>query len=209
MLILDIETYQIRGKSYIWEFAAVDSITHAFYHVINGPMIDKARKLLAQKFNVRFFEDHHVSYCLTTKAAIVNNQEFYETIQRVIDNYSVIAAYNLNFDYRELQKQHVVFPEYQKKVCLWGSFINSHVNHKYVKYCYDHEYLSEKGYVQTSAEIAYRYITQDHGYIHQHTALADCWSELEIWEQIKKRKQKLESSTTFHNVRKRLTQLGY
>lgn len=209
MLILDIETFQIRGKNYVWEYAGVDTNTLKFVHVINGPMIDKARKILSSGYGVRFFEDHHVSYCLTTKAVIVNNQEFYEAIQNQIDAYSVIAAYNINFDYRELQKQGVVFPEHQRKVCLWGSFVNAFVNHKYVKYCYDHEYMSVKGNIQTSAEIAYRYLLQDEGYIHQHTALSDCFSELEIWNRIKGRKQKLESSTTFHTVKRRLKELGY
>ena len=160
LLILDIETFQIKGKTSVWEFAAIDSITEKFFHFINGPMINQARKLLSNDFNVRFFEDHHIEYCLTnTSGAVVDNQEFFNRIQEIINSAKVISAYNLNFDYRELKKQGIKYPKNQKKVCLWGSFINAFVNHKYVNFCIDHEYMSEKGNVQTSAEIAYRYLT--------------------------------------------------
>ena len=179
MLILDIETFQIKGKTSIWEFAAIDTITSKFFHWINGPMINQARKLLSTGFNVRFFEDHHIEYCLTnTSGAVVDNKEFYVEIKALLNQYKVISAYNVNFDYRELKKQGVKFPKNQKRVCLWGSFINAFITHKYVNFCLDNQYLSDKGNIQTSAEIAYRYLSGDTSYIHQHTALSDCFSEL-------------------------------
>jgi len=210
MLILDIETYQICGKSTIWDFAAIDSITEEEFHFINAPAVAHANQLLRDNFNVRFFEQHHVNYCLNNQTALrLNNKEFKEAIQELVNGYKVISAYNINFDYRELKYHRIKFPEKQKRVCLWGSFVSAYVNHKYVKYCHDNQYVSEKGNILTNAEVAYRYISGDDDYIHQHTALSDCHSELEIWNAIKKRKQKLESKCSFANVKKRLKQLGY
>jgi hypothetical protein len=210
LLILDIETFQICGKSSIWDFAAIDSATGEYFHFMNAPMVAKANQLLRDNFNVRFFEAHHVNYCLSNQTAKrLNNKEFFEAIQALINSQKCISAYNLNFDYKELKKQCITFPERQKKVCLWGSFINAYVNHKYVKYCYDNNYISEKGYIRTNAETAFRYISGHEDYIHEHMALADCWSELEIWEGIVKRKQKLESSCSFANVKKAVKKLGY
>ncbi len=210
MLILDIETYQICGKTSIWDFAAIDTVTEEEFHFINAPMVAKANQLLRDNFNVRFFEQHHVDYCLNNQTAQrLNNKEFYVAIQELINSQKVISAYNLNFDYRELKKQGIQYPTKQKKVCLWGSFINAFVNHKYIKFCYDNDYVSEKGNIKTNAEVAYRYISGNATYEHQHTALSDCWSELEIWQGILKRKQKLESSCSFANVKKRCKQLGY
>lgn len=210
MLLLDIETFQICGKTSIWDFAAIDTKTEETFHFFNAPMVAKANQLLRDNFNVRFFEQHHVNYCLSNQTAQrLDNREFFEAIQTLINSYKAISAYNLNFDYRELKKQGIKYPAKQKKVCLWGSFVNAFVNHKYVKYCFDNEYISDKGNVQTSAEVAYRYISGDGDYIHQHTALVDCYSELEIWRGIMKRKQKLSSSCSFSNVKKALKGLGY
>ncbi len=209
MLLLDIETYQICGKSTIWDFAAIDTVTKQEYHFFNSPAVARASQLLRENFNVMFFEQHHVDYCLNNQTALrLNHKEFIGAIQELISQHKVISAYNINFDYRELKRHRVKFDSSVKRVCLWGSFVNAFVNHKYVKWCFDNEYISDKGNIKTSAEIAYRYLCEP-DYIHQHTALSDCWSELEIWEKIKTRKQKLESSTSFHIVKKRLKKLGY
>ena len=210
MLILDIEAYQINGKSSIWDFGAIDTVTGKEYHFINAPLVTKACRLLRADFNIRFFEQHHVDYCLSNQTALrLDNREFFEAIQALINKQKVISAYNLNFDYRELRKQGISFPAKMHKVCLWGSAVNCLVNHKYVKYAYGNNYVSERGNVQTSAEIMYRYVSGDDSYIHQHTALSDCWSELVIWEAIKKKKQKLASSCSWSNVQQKLRKLGY
>ena len=209
MLLLDIETYQICGKSTIWDFAAIDTITKQEFHFLNSTAVAKANQLLRENFNVRFFESHHVNYCLDNRTAIrCNNKEFFGAIQDLVDKHRVICAYNINFDYRELKHHRIKFHKNLKKVCLWGCFINAFVNHKYINWCYDNEYLSPKGNIQSNAEVAYRYLSGDDGYVHQHTALSDCWSELVIWERIKARKQKLESGCSYSHLKKRLKKLG-
>ena len=209
MLLLDIETFQIKGKTSIWDFGAIDTVTGEESHFFNSPQVARANKLLRQNFNVRFFEQHHVDYCLNNQTATrLNNQEFYERIQDLVNQHKVVAAYNVNFDVRELKKQGVKFKGI-KPLCLWGSFVTAYVNNKYVKWCFDNEYVSDKGNIQTNAEVAFRYLSGNAGYVHQHTALSDCWSELLIWNKIKGRKQKLEKSGSFALVKKRLKKLGY
>jgi len=209
MLLLDIETFQVCGKSSIWDFAAIDTVTKQEFHFINAAAVARASDLLRDNFNVRFFERKHVNYCLNNQTAErLNHKEFIGNIQDLVDNYKVISAYNVNFDYGELKRHRIKFDKKLKRVCLWGSFVNAFVNHKYVAWCFDNQYISEKGNIQTSAEIAYRYLF-DPDYVHQHTALMDCHSELAIWDKIKARKQKLEKSTSFHIVKKRLKKLGY
>ncbi len=126
MLILDIETYQICGKSTIWDFAAIDSITEEEFHFFNAPAVAHANQLLRDNFNVRFFEQHHVNYCLNNQTALrLDNKEFKEAIQELVNGYKVISAYNINFDYRELKYHRIKFPEKHKRVCLWGSFVSA------------------------------------------------------------------------------------
>ena len=61
---------------------------------------------------------------------------------------------------------------------------------KYVKWCMTNGYISPSGNPKTSAEIVYRYVTKDAGFIEAHTALNDAKIENEILKKIRKRHQK-------------------
>lgn len=51
---------------------------------------------------------------------------------------------------------------------------------EYQQFCEEHEYFTEAGNYATTAEIVYRFIKQDTGFIEAHTALADSEIEFEI-----------------------------
>jgi hypothetical protein len=204
MLILDIETMQIDGKDFIWEFAAVDTKTGLYAHLINEDNVKGAIKFFNRtKRYPRFFEHKQIQYCYKNRHLYIDSDGFKYAINKIIENHKVVAAYNISFDKRHLQNIGINFDN-TRSVCLWGSFINSHVNSRYFKWAFDNEYVTPKGNPKTDAETAYKYVTGDTGYIHQHFALADCWTEATIWENIKKRKGKLEESTTFSDVQKKL-----
>lgn len=61
---------------------------------------------------------------------------------------------------------------------------------KYVKWCAENGYMSEKGNPKTSAEVVYRYITKNHEFVERHTALSDSEIELSILLKALKRKKK-------------------
>ena len=54
------------------------------------------------------------------------------------------------------------------------------LNKKYVKWCRKNGYVTEKGNIQTKAEIVYRYLTGKANFKEEHTALSDSEIEFEI-----------------------------
>ena len=51
----------------------------------------------------------------------------------------------------------------------------------YIRWCAEHGYLQKNGKVRATAEILYRYITQDNDFIEEHTGLEDVLIEKEIF----------------------------
>ena len=54
------------------------------------------------------------------------------------------------------------------------------LNKRYVKWCKKNGYVTEKGNIQTKAEIVYRYLTGKTNFKEEHTALSDSEIEFEI-----------------------------
>lgn len=76
---------------------------------------------------------------------------------------------------------------------IWGAAGTTICNtKKYVRWCMDNNYLTEKGNPITNAEIVYSYLIQD-DFVEDHTALADCEIELDILNAALKRKQKMDT----------------
>jgi len=210
MLILDVETLQVGRKNYVWEFAAIDNKTGLYAHWINGKAVAFAKYLMDEgKFDkLRFFGPEQLKHCEKNLHRFVKFDSFVNLINRIVTNHKVVSAYNIQFDKKQLSNIGVDFSG-TRQVCIWGSFINSHVNSRYFKWAFDNEYVTEKGNPKTDAETAYKYVTGIDEYKHQHYALADCWSEASIWEAVRARKGKLESKTTFWDVKKKLKKYGY
>ncbi len=200
MLIFDIETVQIDGETYIWEFACVDTITFLQANFINKNTIEIVRELQG-KVNIKFYEKKQDNYVKKNSHKMVNQTYFKKVIQRIFNGYKVIAAYNINFDKKHLTDFGIDFTN-TRPVCLWGSFANVFVNSKYIKWALDNQFVTAKGNIKTDAETAYKYVTEDMNYKHLHFALADCYSEAVIWNAIKKRKGKTYSGTTYRDIKK-------
>ena len=81
---------------------------------------------------------------------------------------------------------------------------------KFVKYCVENGYMTNKGNPSTNAEIVYRYMTKDSEFIEAHTALQDSLIENDILKRIRKRHQKTETKPngtgwrTASNIKKNL-----
>ena len=100
---------------------------------------------------------------------------------------STIMAYNLNFDKRAmncsnsfLNGEELNFDEY-KQVCIWSLACETIFSQKsFPKIAVAQGWYSEKGNLKTNAEICYRYITGDYGFIEDHTGLSDVRIEVKI-----------------------------
>lgn len=122
---------------------------------------------------------------------------FYQARKMVLDllkkyNAKIIIAHNAKFDYRALNntiryltksKYRYFFP---RNIEIWDSQKMAHdticQQKLYIKWCNENGYLTKHAIprVKESAEILYRYISNNNDFVENHTGLKDCEIEKEI-----------------------------
>lgn len=113
-----------------------------------------------------------------------------------------VWAYNCQYDRKALAHTCEVlsngfvrdfFPASIKIRDIWGAAGSTIcATAKYVRWCVENGYVSEKGNPTTNAEVVTRYLTGE-DFKEAHTALADCEIELAILMTAKKRHQKMDT----------------
>lgn len=106
--------------------------------------------------------------------------------------YGITSVYAFNADFDRKALDHTIkvlsngyvgtfLPESVEWRCIMGYAQDIVACTKdYVAWCIQHDYISEAGNPRGSAEILYRYISRDTGFIESHTALEDVRIESEI-----------------------------
>ena len=115
-------------------------------------------------------------------------KEFINDIKKY--NISKIGAYNMGFDKRALNNlirytskswARWFFPYGIEFFCIWNGACDILLNRpSYIKFAKENNFISEKGNIQTSAECAYKYITNDINFKESHTGLEDVKIEVAI-----------------------------
>lgn len=118
-------------------------------------------------------------------------------------NVKTICAYNAKFDFRAITTTNNLlgFPKFfdkpMKTLCLWEAACGLLMsNRNYRETAIALGWVTAKGNIRTSAEMAYRYIANDHEFIESHTALEDARIESIILEACFKKKKKLPFNFT-------------
>ena len=128
----------------------------------------------------------------------VNMFQFICEFIELIGEYNVthLIAYNLPFDIRALNNtskkynQCEFIGENLENLDVWSMACELICNtNKYKDFCEKNNYKSEKGNYKTSAEIVYRYITNNQDFDESHTSLKDCEIEKEIFMKCLKQKK--------------------
>ena len=118
---------------------------------------------------------------------------------------TVVGAYNMAFDLRALNnlckfltqgtKENWFPKEIEEFICIWHmatQTICSKVS--YIKTAIEQGWVSEKGNIQTSAEVVYRYITQQFNFVEEHKGLEDVEIEVDILVKVFSMKVKVTQS---------------
>jgi len=124
-------------------------------------------------------------------------REFNQILEKM--GITTITAYNLQFDMaavKDTLKYTGIDSKFLEKPYeyfdLWNAACDSIFQHKQFKrIAIEQNWLTEKGNIRTSAEIAYRYITGNYQFVETHTALEDAEIEAEILQDIIKQKKKI------------------
>jgi len=148
------------------------------------------------------------------------------SIRRIIktdmEKYGVkkVGAYNMGFDNRATRNDirfisgsmiKWFFPYGTKFFCIWNMACTSILNTKeYIEFALENGFVSECGNIQTSAEVAYKYITKNVNFIEEHTGLEDVLIEIAIMMEVIKSKMDYSDriySACWRNVQRTKKQL--
>lgn len=118
------------------------------------------------------------------------------------NNVKVISAYNLGFDIRAMNytnkclgfKTKFLIPRVKYETWdLWGMATQTILKQRtFHKIANRENWKTEKGNILTNAEVCYRYITNQMGFIEDHTALSDTEIETKIMVRCLKQHKKME-----------------
>lgn len=117
---------------------------------------------------------------------------------------SLVGAYNMNFDKRSLNNGiryctksflRWFFPYGTEFFDIWNGACTSFLRSKhFISWALKNGFVTPAGNIQTSAEVAYRYITKNVDFNESHTGLEDVEIETEILRKIYKCKMKFDFS---------------
>jgi len=123
---------------------------------------------------------------------VVSMRKAKEITDNLLKKYEcdTIVAYNIMFDYYALNKtfsyienewkffdkEKLVFIDALK---MARQYLKD--NKRYIKFCYDNKFLTQKGYISMTAENVYRYLIKDTTFIEKHTGLEDVLIETQIF----------------------------
>ena len=127
-------------------------------------------------------------------------------VHKLCDKYSVkaIIAHNMQFDYRSTNttQRYLTYSKYRyffpKDVPLWDTLSMARdtiVKQKtYIRFCENNGYCTKNGKPRATAEILYRYITNNVDFTESHTGLEDVLIEKEIFVKCIRQHKKMKRS---------------
>ena len=119
-------------------------------------------------------------------------------------NVTMVGAYNMAFDkratnngirYNTYSFYRWFFPYGTEFFDIWNMACSSFLRSKhFIKWALKNGFVSAAGNIQTSAEVAYRYITKNVNFIENHTGLEDVEIEIEIFFKVLRCKMNYDST---------------
>ena len=112
-------------------------------------------------------------------------------------NIKEIWAYNCSFDKKMIE--NLFESDFEKLdvkwLDIWSAIVMTKcLTKKYVNFCHENGFITEKGNCKTSAEIVYTYLTKNTDFQEEHTGLSDSKIEYAILLAAKKTKKKIDGT---------------
>lgn len=208
-IVLDTETANSIDDPMCYDvgFAVVDEtgkVYESHSYVIADIFLDE-KKMMKEAY----FADKIPQYWEDIKNGKRQLRRF-KTVKKILkdvcDQYciKIIAAHNARFDNRSLNltqrwltssKYRYFFPYGVK---IWDTLKMAREifgkDEKYGRFCYKNGYLTKRGQRRYTAEILYRYLTNNNDFVESHTGLEDVMIEKEILVECLKREPKFNGS---------------
>ena len=193
-IVLDTETTNSLDDPLCYDigFAVVDeegSVFETHSYVVAETFLDE------ELMSPAFFIDKVTQYWEEIKQGTRQLKKL-NTIRRILkatmEKYetNIVVAHNARFDYKSLNttqrfltsSKYRYFLPYGTEI--WDTLKMSRQilkeNVDYDNFCYENNYLTKRGCKRYTAEILYRFLTDDNDFIEEHTGLEDVLIEKEI-----------------------------
>lgn len=193
-IVLDTETTNSLDDPLCYDigFAVVDeegSVFETHSYVVAETFLDE------ELMSSAFFIDKVSQYWEEIKQGSRQLKKL-NTIRRILKatmekyNTNVVVAHNARFDYKSLNttqrfltsSKYRYFLPYGTEI--WDTLKMSRQvlkeNIEYDNFCYENNYLTKRGCKKYTAEILYRFLTNNNDFVEEHTGLEDVLIEKEI-----------------------------
>lgn len=194
-LIIDTETTNSLDDPLAYDvgFAVIDEdgqVYEAHSYVVAEIFLDE--ELMAEAF----FADKIPQYWEDIKSGNRELRKLSTICMRLRDcmkrwGIDTVIAHNMRFDYRStnLTQRYLTGSKYRYffpyGVQIWDTLKMARNVFKndeaYSEFCYENKYLTKRGQRRYTAEILYRYLTNDNNFVESHTGLEDVMIEKEIF----------------------------
>lgn len=142
--------------------------------------------------NVQEILTDNVKYkwCLT--------DDFFMQFIKDVENFGVteIWAYNVAFDRGSIEDRLFGFKISELLGFTWHDIMkacvhNLYLSPKYVQFCLENGFVTDKGNLKSSAESGYAYLSENKDFMEEHTGLADCKIEYMLYLMARAKKKKI------------------
>lgn len=202
-LVLDTETGGDFTSPIVYDFGYTivnkkGDILSRFTAVVQETITDA--DLMMNAFYAKKIFFHYIPKIAEGELVLKSWEEIRDHMMADVDAFNVktICAYNAKFDCRAIkatnERYNIAqwFSKPTKILCLWEASCELLLNNRnYKNLAREMGWVSPKGNIKTSAEMAYRFVSGQHDFIESHTAIEDADIEAEILVKILAKKKKL------------------
>lgn len=195
-LIVDVETANSTAFPLVYDIGyAVADKTGKIYEkgslIIKEIFFSDNKELMTTAYYAKkipkYFEN-----IFTHQSKVVSLLKAKWLLREIMEKYNIniVCAYNANFDVNALNttlryitksKYRWFFPYDTEINCIWHMACQLlYTKRKFVKFAIENGYISKSGNLQTSAEIGYRFLTNEDDFIEEHQGLQDVLIECQI-----------------------------
>lgn len=189
ILVLDTETAGSLSYPFIYDLGFI------VYDTYNKKVLDKKSIILDDIFNNKelmetaYYMEKLPKYREDIEKGlheVKTIKEAFNSLSNTIKKYSIKEIYTYTFfDLRAINHMINFYKlnfnlDNLKFFDIRAYAIKSLFNDNYKEFCKTNNFITEKGFYMTTAEVVGRYIMNDTSFIEEHTALSDCKLELNI-----------------------------
>lgn len=213
-ILLDTETVSKQGETLIYDLAWLVIDNNGNVIEEHNFIIDEVYSDFPTLFNSQFITyGKYLWYSDALAHGMLESISAFDALNALYMsmceyNVSFVTAYNVPFDLKAINqtcKHFGVLNPFEVYERLTGNVLDimdlwrlakSHIVTKpYEQFCVENGFLTDKHKkAKTSAEIVYRWISDDVGFVEDHTALSDCLIEVEIYVKCKRKKKRIPES---------------